>query len=75
MYYGHWGWGFMWFGWIFWLAVVIIVVWLIFRVRGDARYYHGHGPFETPLDILKKRYAKGEISKEDYDRMRKDLES
>jgi putative membrane protein len=34
------------------------------------------GPIiETPLDILKKRYAKGEIDKEEFDRKKKDLES
>jgi putative membrane protein len=29
---------------------------------------------ETPLDILKKRYARGEISKEEFDRMKGDLQ-
>lgn len=29
----------------------------------------------TPLDILKMRYAKGEISKEQFDEMRRALES
>ena len=29
---------------------------------------------ETPLDILKKRYARGEIAKEDFDRMKNDLQ-
>ncbi|MDY0188722.1 MAG: SHOCT domain-containing protein [Syntrophus sp. (in: bacteria)] len=28
---------------------------------------------ETPLDILKKRYAKGELTKEDFDRMKREL--
>jgi len=30
---------------------------------------------ETLMDILKKRYAKGEITKEEFDRMKKDLKN
>jgi putative membrane protein len=30
---------------------------------------------QTPLEILKARYARGEISREEYDRMHRDLES
>ena len=28
----------------------------------------------TPLEILKKRYARGEIKKEEYDKIKKDLQ-
>jgi putative membrane protein len=30
---------------------------------------------QTPLEILKTRYARGEISKEEFDQMREDLDS
>lgn len=30
---------------------------------------------ETPLEILKKRYARGEITKEEFDRMKDEIES
>jgi putative membrane protein len=30
---------------------------------------------QTPLEILKARYARGEISREEYDQMRRDLDS
>jgi putative membrane protein len=29
---------------------------------------------QTPLEILKARYARGEISREEYEKMRRDLE-
>ena len=29
---------------------------------------------QTPLELLKARYARGEISREEYDQMRRDLE-
>jgi putative membrane protein len=73
------GWGFhphMWFGGImmalFWIAVIIAVVYIVRsfnRTSADRRQIAG----DAPLDILKKRYARGEITKEEFDRMKEDL--
>jgi putative membrane protein len=67
--YGMWG-----FGWIFWLAIAIIIVWLVFRVilGGNNRATFGKSE-DTAEDILKKRYARGEIDQKEYDEKMKNL--
>lgn len=52
--------------WIFWVAIVIWFIVASTRKKGGEKK-------ETPLDILQKRYAKGEISREEYQEARKDL--
>ena len=57
----------------FWILVVLFVVGIIRWSFG-----HRHGmimPHGRSLEILKERYAKGEITKEQYESMRKDLMS
>ena len=49
----------------FLVAVVLVIVWAVNRSRT--------GGFESPLDILRKRYARGEITKEEYVRMKQEL--
>lgn len=75
---GGWGWG-MGFGGIFmilfWaviiLGIVALVKWL-FSAGGSA----GSGsPGKSALDVLKERYARGEVTREQYEQMRRDLES
>jgi putative membrane protein len=66
------GYGGGWLMWILFIVLIVIVVYLL--VQTPKRHDSGSAGGETPLQILKKRYAKGEISKEDFDRMRKDLE-
>jgi putative membrane protein len=69
MTYGYGG-GFM---WLIVLVLVGIVIYFLFQVS-KSKGSDG-SIIETPLDILKKRYAKGEIDKEEFDRKKKDLES
>ncbi len=57
-------------GWFMWLILVIVAAIAIYLIVQAQR---GGSTRETPLDILKKRYAKGEITKEEYDRLRRDL--
>jgi putative membrane protein len=69
------GWGGMWFGWLFWIIILGVIVWVIVRFAGGGGNRQlPSAPGESPLDILKKRYAKGEITKEQFDQMKKDLE-
>jgi len=55
--------------WIILLALIAIVVY--FLVSGKKLIKKDD---ETPLEILRKRYAKGEISRQEYEKMKKDLE-
>lgn len=56
-----------------WLLLLVMVgVVIYFVVRGDR--WMKKGSEESPLDILKKRYARGDITTDEYNRMRKELE-
>ena len=75
--YGGWGntmgWGFSIVGWlfmiIFWVLIILGVVALI-RYLGKSGSSRGD---KTPLDILKERYARGEIDKKEFEEKKKDL--
>jgi putative membrane protein len=61
---GGYGMGLM---WIIPLIIIVLVIVLVIRWARPA------GVAETPIDILKKRYAKGEITKDEFDQKKKDL--
>jgi len=67
--------GGMWFGWLFWIVLIAVIVWAIvqFNNRNQPTNSTNIVEKETPLDILKKRYAKGEITKEEFEQMKEDL--
>ena len=68
------GWGGMWFGWFmmvgFTVAVVVLIVWLVRLFAGNAAANAGapvpQKQSESALDILQARYARGEMTKEEY---------
>jgi putative membrane protein len=65
------GWGFGWiFMIIFWGLVVVGFIFLIRWLIGTAKITRVE---ESALDILKKRYARGEINKEEFEQKKKDL--
>ncbi|ROR34786.1 SHOCT domain-containing protein [Inmirania thermothiophila] len=69
---GAWGWAWMGLGGIgmvlFWVLVLVAVVWIVRALLGG-----GSGREEDPLVVLKRRYARGEIDRETYERMREAL--
>jgi len=68
--------GGMWFfSILFWVLIIAGVVFIVkwFMDRDQDKAGSG-GNEESVLDILKKRYAKGEIDRETFEQMKKDIE-
>ena len=72
------GWGGHWFGGLFmilfWILIVLGIVYLVraFASRGGAAGAGKNLP-EPPLEILKRRYASGEIDKPEFEEKMKAL--
>ncbi|MGE4545629.1 MAG: SHOCT domain-containing protein [Pedobacter sp.] len=58
---------------LFWGLVIVGIVGII-RWLAGRDHRQNRSETETPLEILQKRYARGEIEREEYQRMKKDLE-
>ncbi len=60
---------------VFWTVLLIAILIWIFRSIQNRSNGRASTDLknETPLDILKKRYARGDISKDEYDKIKKDL--
>jgi len=64
----------MWFGWFFWILIIGLIFVLIWsNTRERDKYIPFNQKGEDAMDILKKRYAKGEITKEQFQKMKEDL--
>jgi putative membrane protein len=66
------GWG-MGFGWILGIIALIVIIWLIVKAVNYSNQSHDDNG-KSALDVLKKRFAKGEISREEYEEMKKMIE-
>jgi putative membrane protein len=70
--YGMMGYGSMFFGLLFWILIIVLayllIKWLVEqnKIRGVEE--------KSALDIAKERYAKGEITEEEFEEIRKHLE-
>ena len=53
---------------IFWGAIIWLIVWGVGQVSGGGRRSD-----DTPLEIARTRYARGEITREQFEQLRRDL--
>jgi putative membrane protein len=75
--YGYYqGWGVhSFFGGLVWIVLSILVVLLVIRLMrsNTSHFHHEYRDNSRALDILKERYAKGEINKEEFEVKKKDI--
>ena len=74
------GWGMGWIGLgivhmvLFWGVVIVVIVMLVRWLSGESGTGSPSPAAKTPMDILRERYARGDVDHADFDRMRRDLE-
>lgn len=59
------------------LVLLLVIVGAIAYALGWRPQFNQTGPTqtrETPLELLKARYARGELTRQEYEQMRQDLE-
>jgi putative membrane protein len=68
------GWGWMALGWIIMLVFwVLVIVGVVAAVRWMTACGVARPRAETPTEILRRRYAAGELTKEQFESMKRDV--
>jgi len=74
------GWWMVWGGlmmFLFWGAIIALIVWVIQTVarQGSTQTLASHADPSSPtaLDITKERYARGEVNREEFEQIKRDL--
>ncbi len=58
---------------IVWVVIIALIVWGVTALAKRGTSASGTAQKRNPLDIAKERYAKGEISKEEFEEIKKGL--
>lgn len=68
------GWfgGMMWMGILFWIIIIGLMIWVVKTLAANATH-HTENKVEDPEAILKRRYANGELTPEQFEKMLSDL--
>jgi putative membrane protein len=73
---GMMGGGMMGFGWLFMLAPILFIIFLIYALSDRETPQTSQQPYygqETSMDILERRYTSGEISRSEYFKIKEDI--
>jgi len=59
---------------VFWILLILLAIWLVKQFFQTGMPDHpDESTAPTAMEILEKRYSRGEITREQYEQMKKDL--
>ena len=62
------------FMWLIWIVIAAVIIYLVFNLSKRNKISIDSAE-QSPIEILKRRYAKGEITKEEFDRIKREIEN